>query len=207
MSSLQHYMYCPRQCALNYVEKVWVENYLTAAGRIIHEKTEDYFRETRKTVVHEFGVELASKEYGIFGQADVIEYHYGSPSRKELLYAFPIEYKRGKKKQDYSDEVQLCGQVLCLEEIISREIESAYLFYFSDRQKVTIEIDMHLRKITKECIHSVHELYRSGKLPPAVLKKGCNSCSMKNVCFPKTAGRGKSVHRYIGQKILYEEEE
>ena len=201
LSALQHYIFCPRQCALNYIEKVWVENYLTASGRILHEKTEEFFREKRKDIVHEFGVELSSKKYGLFGQADVIKYEFMSAKKNQLKNVSPIEYKRGKKKKDKSDDIQLCAQGLCLEEMTGLKIEKGFIFYFSDRTKIEVAFDEELREETKKCIENVHSLYFEGIVPKAEYKKGCESCSMKEVCFPKSAGRRKSVQRYIGQRL------
>jgi CRISPR-associated exonuclease Cas4 len=206
LSALQHYMFCPRQCALNYIENIWVENYLTAAGRILHNKTEDLIRESRKSIVHEFGVELASNKYKIFGQADVIEFEYIDEKHTTLIATFPIEYKRGKQKNDYSDEVQLCAQGLCIEEMLDTNVEYGFLFYFNDRKKIKINIDKEIRDLTKKCIKEVHELYKDGTLPSAYYSNSCNSCSMKEICFPNTAGRKKSVSRYIGQKTIYGED-
>ena len=201
LSALQHYVFCPRQCALNYIEKVWVENFLTAAGRLLHEKTEEYFREKRKNVVHEFGVELSSNQYGVFGQADVVRYEFKSENKKQLKNVSPIEYKRGKKKKDKSDEIQLCAQGFCLEEMTGLVIEYGYLFYFSDRKKIEIVLSEDLRALTTTCIEEIHRLYSDGIVPQAEYKPGCESCSMKDVCFPKSAGRSKSVQRYISQRL------
>jgi CRISPR-associated exonuclease Cas4 len=206
LSALQHFLFCPRQCSLNYVEKVWIENYLTAAGRILHHKTEDFFKESRKGIVHEFGVEIASSEFCVFGQVDVVEYHFDRDDRKKLVAVIPIEYKRGKEKKEKSDEVQLCAQGLCLEDMTKTPVNYGFLFYFSSRERKRIEFSKELKEITLDTINAVRSLYALGTNPPAEYKKGCNSCSMREMCFPKTAGRGKSVNRYIGQRAFIEED-
>ena len=38
ISALQHFVFCPRQCALIHLEQAWSENRFTAEGRIMHEK-------------------------------------------------------------------------------------------------------------------------------------------------------------------------
>lgn len=204
LSALQHYIFCPRQCALNYVEKVWIENYLTAAGRLLHKKTEEYFRETRSDTVLEFGPELYSKEFKLFGQADVVEYQYSSDKKENLRRIIPIEYKKGKIKDNDSDIVQLCGQALCLMEMSGLKIEYGYLFYFGTRSRVRVNFSKEIIDTTIECINSVHQLFIDNKTPDAVYSKSCNSCSMIDICWPKTLGRGKSVQRYLGQMIKEE---
>jgi len=205
LSALQHYIFCPRQCALNYVEKVWVENYLTAAGRMMHHKTEEYIKESRNDVILEYGVEIASLDQRVFGMADAVEYQYRTRKKEELLTAIPIEYKRGKAKSDESDTIQLCAQALCLEDMLSLHIEAGFLFYFSNREKIEIGFDCSLRAHTKSCIREVHSLFKTGNVPHANFTQQCKSCSMLDVCFPGSAGRGKSVRRYIGQRTDYEE--
>ena len=204
LSALQHYMFCHRQCALNYVEKVWIENYLTASGRLLHKKTEEYFKESRNNVVMEFGTELYSEEYKLFGQADVVEYHYDSDRKKRIKKIIPIEYKRGKAKNNHSDIVQLCGQALCLMEMSCQKIEYGYLFYFGTRSRIKINFSKEILNTTLECINSVHKLFLESKIPDAIYSKSCKNCSMINVCYPKTLGRGKSVQKYLGQMMKEE---
>jgi len=117
LSALQHYAFCPRQCALIYVEQVWTENRLNAEGRIMHERVHEEGSETRGDVRIERGVSLRSLEMGIIGKADVIEYHRQPDGTWQ---AFPVEYKRGKPKPDDSDKIQLCAQAMCLEEMPAR---------------------------------------------------------------------------------------
>ncbi len=208
LSALQHYIFCPRQCALNYVEKVWVENYLTASGRFLHKKTEEYFSESRNDIVLEFGMELFSEEYKVFGQADVVEFHYETAKKNKLIKIIPVEYKRGKEKDNYSDIVQLCGQALCLEKMSGMKVHYGYIFYFSPRKRTRIEFSELIIAETKKCIDSVHQLFSAAKSPNADYSKSCKACSMIEVCRPKTLGSGKSVARYFGQmkKIKMEEE-
>jgi CRISPR-associated exonuclease Cas4 len=186
---------------------MWVENYLTATGRLLHHKTEHYFRESRKNVILEYGVEIASKKHRLFGQADAVEYHYLSEQKKELVSVAPIEYKRGKAKADKSDDIQLCAQALCLEEMLALHINTGFLFYYSKREKCSIALDYDLRSKTEECIRAVHSLFSDIEIPRVEFAKGCKSCSMREVCFPNSAGRGKAVNRYIGQRIISKEAE
>jgi len=207
LSALQHYVFCPRQCALNYVEKVWVENYLTASGRILHQKTEEYFSESRKDIVIEFGIELYSKELKLFGKADAVEFHYETEEKKKLKRIVPVEYKRGKEKDNYSDIVQLCGQALCLEEMSGMKIPCGYMFYFAHRKRIRVDLSDIIISITRDCIDSVHKLFSADKLPDARYSKYCKSCSMLGLCRPKSIGAGKSVSRYFGQMKKLEEVE
>ena len=123
LSALQHFLFCPRQCALIHVEHVWVEDVRTAEGRLLHERVDAGGAERRPGVRIERGVALRSLALGVTGRADVVEYH----GRPPLPY--PVEYKRGKPKPHRADEVQLCAQAVCLEEMSGLSVPEGALFY------------------------------------------------------------------------------
>ena len=124
LSSLQHFMYCERQCALIHIEQIWSENVFTAEGRIMHDKADSNKFESRGNVRIDYSVPLRSLKLGLVGKADVVEFH----KHGDKWIPFPVEYKRGKPKIDDCDKVQLCAQAICLEEMLKVEIPEGALF-------------------------------------------------------------------------------
>ncbi len=198
LSALQHYAFCPRQCAVIHVEQVWTENRLTAEGRIMHEHVHDEGNESRGDVRIERGVSLRSLEMGLIGKADVIEYHR---QHNGTWQAFPVEYKRGKPKPDDSDKIQLCAQAMCLEEMLNVRIPTGALFYGKTRRRLDVAFDEALRQETQEAAQKTHELIESGKTPKPEYSKRCESCSLMAECMPKTIQKKRSVESYIKRML------
>jgi len=123
LAALQHYAFCPRQCALIHNEQAWAENYLTAQGRSLHERVDSGEPETRKGVRFERSVHVSAQRLGISGIIDMVEHDLASGRLK------PVEYKRGKPKPEPFDEIQLCAQALCLEEMTGQTIAEGALWY------------------------------------------------------------------------------
>ncbi len=198
LSALQHILFCERQCALIHVEQQWEENLFTAEGKIMHERVHEEGRESRGNIRIESGVSLRSLRLGLVGKADVIEYHKQSGDR---WHPFPVEYKRGKPKKDNCDSVQLCAQAMCLEEMLDVDIPTGALFYGKTRRRKDVAFNAALRQETENTAFRVHELLSSGITPTAQYEKKCDSCSLFDICMPKTAGDGKSVKQYLDKVI------
>lgn len=194
LSSLQHYIFCPRQCALIHVEQVWAENRFTAEGKIMHERVHEEGRESRGDLRIEHGVPLRSLRLGLSGMADVIEFHR---QPNGAWKTFPIEYKRGKPKPDDCDKVQLCAQAMCLEEMLQTEVLDGALFYGKTRHRLDVIFDAALRKETEETAQRVHDLIESGRTPTAAYMPKCDNCSINSLCLPKITGKVKSVKDYL----------
>ena len=128
ISGLQHLLFCERQCALIHLEQVWAENRLTVEGKNMHDRVHEREAESRPGIRIVRALRLRSLRLGLTGMADVVEFHLDSGVRSQGL-PFPVEYKRGKPKADYSDSVQLCAQAICLEEMLSCTIPAGALFY------------------------------------------------------------------------------
>jgi CRISPR-associated exonuclease Cas4 len=202
ISALQHLIFCERQCALIHIEKNWSENRFTAEGRVMHERVHEAASESRGDVRIVRGLRLRSLQLGLIGVADVVEFQRDDEGillsgRKERWQVFPVEYKRGKPKADRCDEVQLCAQAICLEEMLGCAISSAALFYGKPRRRKDIVLDAGLRLLTKETAARLHDLIRSGSTPPAVYDKKCQSCSLVSLCMPNTTNGCRSVRRYL----------
>ncbi|TIE14793.1 CRISPR-associated protein Cas4, partial [Legionella pneumophila] len=60
VSAIQHYAYCPRQCALIHIEQVWSENFWTAEGRALHARVDAGGSEQRGNLRSERGVMVIS---------------------------------------------------------------------------------------------------------------------------------------------------
>lgn len=190
LSALQHYLYCPRQCALIHLEQVWVENRYTAEGRVLHERADskEAIKQGRVRTVRT--LPIASARLGLSGQADVVEFH-------EDGTVFPVEYKRGRPKANRCDEVQLCAQALCLEEMLSVPVESGALFYGEKRRRKVVAFDRQLRELTETTIFQVHFLLEGGATPPAEYGKKCEQCSLRAACLPQSCTAGRSVRKYL----------
>ncbi|MGE4402372.1 MAG: CRISPR-associated protein Cas4 [Desulfobulbus sp.] len=197
ISALQHYLFCRRQCALIHIEQQWLENRLTAEGRILHERVHGGGRESRRTLRVEFDVPIRSLRLGVIGRADIVEFH-----RQEngLWRPLPVEYKRGRPKKDDSDRVQLCAQGICLEEMLECAVPEGALYYGEKKRRTAVAFDTGLREKTAQTAAAVHDLLAKGKTPPSQYDKRCESCSFMPVCLPKVATR-KQVGKYL-QKMV-----
>lgn len=198
ISALQHYIFCPRQCGLIHIDDVWQDNLFTVRGEILHEKVDTDTYETRGDVKTVRGLRIHSYKYGLVGRCDVVEFKQTAKG-KEVL---PVEFKAGEPKDDISDKVQLCAQVLCLEEMLNVEISKAAFFYGKIRRRQVIDITNELREQTIEIINDVRSLVESRKIPVIEYSSKCRNCSLIDVCQPK-AMNNKKLKKYIQE--LYQQ--
>lgn len=206
LSGLQHFCFCRRQWALIHIENQWAENFFTVDGNILHEKAHDpSFRESRGNHIVIRGLAIHSVRLGISGQCDVVEFQHSSdgvqiPNREGVWRPYPIEYKRGKPKEGDADVLQLCGQALCLEEMLCCTIPSGALYYGEIRRRVPVSFTPELRSQVESCLMEMHQLYQRGYTPKVKPHKGCNACSLKEICLPKML-RSKSVSDYLDDRM------
>ena len=201
LSGLQHLLFCERQCALIHIEQAWAENVLTAEGRIMHERVHKEGRESRGDVRIEYAMPLRSLRLGLIAKADVVEFHRNTECPDNIWQPFPVEYKRGKPKKDNYDKVQLCGQAMCLEEMLGVEIPAGALFYGKTRRRQDVDFDIVLRRETEDAAKRFHELVDSGHTPKPVYKKKCGNCSMYDLCMPKIVEKARSINSYLVDAI------
>ncbi len=187
ISALQHYAYCPRQCALIHLEQSWAENRFTAQGRIVHQRVDSKKAETRHGLRVERSVEVRSEKYNLSGKLDALEIDIDSG---ELC---PVEYKRGKPKLHDWDRIQLCAQALCLEEMRNTRIEVAALWYWETRRRDPVSIDDQLRALTINTIEAVRLQFESGMTPAAVKTPRCRACSLNELCSPDLSASDHSA--------------
>jgi len=200
LSALQHYLFCPRQCALIHVEQVWAENALTAEGNILHEATAVAGHEVRRGVRVATAMPLASRALDVSGIADLVELHPRDTGNGWQPY--PVEYKRGKPKAHRADEVQLCAQAICLEEMFGTTIAEGALFYGTNRRRMAVAIDDELRKLTHNVAAAARRMIDDGATPPPVYKRQtCAKCSLAELCRPKRLERKGSVAAWLHRRI------
>ena len=197
LSGLQHLAFCERQWALIHIEQQWEENRFTAAGRVLHETVDEGPDESRRGVRIVRSLPLRSLRLGLTGKADVVEFPlkgFGPP--------LPVEYKRGKPKTNLCDEIQLCAQALCLEEMLGTAILNGALYYGRPRRRTPVEFTPELRAETERLSRRMQLLYTAGLTPSACYeKKKCDNCSLLEVCRPKQLGRPNRASSYLSQAI------
>lgn len=210
LSGIQHMAFCERQWALIHVERLWRENQRTVEGRHLHERAHD------PTIITatEDGLAvraqpIVSYTLGLYGVADVVEFHrdptgIALPGNDGLWLPRPVEYKRGRPKKDDRDEVQLCAQAICLEEMMQVIIEAADLYYGQPRRRVHILLDQSLRERVRELSEKMHRLFAEGVTPEAEPGKPCSLCSLAEVCMPKLTLKRRSVENYIRANLAAE---
>lgn len=202
LSALQHFAFCRRQWGLIFLERQWAENARTAEGQVFHETAHHGPEsEARGDLLILRGLRVASPSLRLGGICDVVEFHR-SPSgvslagREGLWLPYPVEYKKGSDQTKESDEVQLCGQALCLEEMLCCQIPEGSLFYGETRRRTRVAFDETLRQRTLDLLHELLGYMDRGYTPGAKLHKGCNACSLRDICLPKLS-RAPSVADYI----------
>lgn len=195
ISALQHMLYCPRQCALIHVEQQWAENRLTAEGRVMHERAHEGGHEVRSGTRIARNVAVRSVHLGIAGFADIVEIRPdGSP--------YPVEYKRGRPKAHRADEVQLCAQAMCLEEMLEVPVPEGALFYGRNRRRKTVKLDTNLRLLTERIAADTRRMLSDHRTPaPEYEARKCNACSLQNLCQPQQPQATDAVARWLMSEI------
>lgn len=182
LSALQHAVYCLRQAALIHLERVWAENRFTAEGQVLHAVADKGGARKARGLRRVMALAVASKRLNIAGVADMIEFH-PAPGGAEMPY--PVEYKRGKAKLHRADEVQLCAQALCLEEMTGVGVPEGALFYAETKRRVVVPFDAGLRALTEQTVAELAAVFSSGVTPPPTLKRErCRACSLLELCRP-----------------------
>lgn len=199
ISGIQHFIFCKRQWALIHIEQLWNDNLRTIEGEIVHEKCHDEtFTETRKDLLVCRGMKIFSNKLKVSGQSDVVEFRKSKTGvnlfgHEGLWQPCPIEYKRGHPKEDLSDILQLCTQVICLEEMFCCDIAEGYLFYHENHRREKVVVTKELRQQVFDIFEEMNAYYNRGYTPKAKYNKKCRNCSMKDLCLPKI-----SKHRSVG---------
>lgn len=206
LSGIQHFAFCRRQWAMIHIEQQWDDNYRTTAGELMHKKAhEEGSFERRGNLLIVRGLRISSRELGLSGQCDVVEFRqdekgielFGYDSRWKPV---PVEYKHGTPKENNADELQLCAQAMCLEEMFQTDIPEGYLYYGENRRRSHVELTEVLRGEVKKVSKEMHELFQRGYTPSVKPSKRCRACSLENLCVPKLQ-KAVAVRSYIEQNI------
>lgn len=177
ISALEHYVYCPRQCALIHIEQTYEENEYTLRGKSLHEQVDIPRTVSEEGLVSHSALPLWSVRLGLIGRADlVLFYPNGTP--------YPIEYKSGRKKVKYHDDVQLCAQAMCLEEMLELSVPEGSIYYHSSRRRRPVSFTPELRQLTEQTIVAVRDLLQQKAIPPPANDARCNGCSLIHICMP-----------------------
>lgn len=196
LSGLQHLIFCERQAALIHVERVWAEDVATAEGRVLHERADLPGANRVRGVRVERAVTLRSDRLGLLGRADAVEYH-ADPTAPAGRRPFPVEYKRGRAKHQLADQVQLCAQALCLEEMHGTSVPRGALFYGQSHRRVAVEFGDELRHRTEDAARRLHDLVRQGVVPRAEPGPKCRTCSLESVCQPWAMADAERARVYL----------
>ena len=180
ISALEHYSYCPRQCALIHVEQTFDENLYTLRGRAVHERVDEPVGEFQEGVRVERALPLWSKRLGLIGKADVVEFHGARP--------FPVEYKHGSKREREHDDLQVCAQAICLEEMTGKSVPRGAIFYHSSRRRREVEFTEALCSEVEKATDAIRKLMAGKTLPPPVNDSRCRHCSLKESGMPVVVG-------------------
>lgn len=183
------------------MEHQWAENYRTVDGSILHEKAHDGGTESRGDLLIVRAMRIHSTVLGVSGECDVVEFHRSEngvalQGRDGLWSPFPVEYKRGKPKPHDADELQLCAQAMCLEEMLCCQISDGALFYGEPRRRTPVEFTDELRQRVRDSLAEMHDYLRRGCTPKVKPQKGCSACSLKELCLPELM-KAKSVSGYL----------
>lgn len=206
LSGIQHFAFCRRQWALIHVEQQWAENYQTTSGELMHKKAHDEASfEKRGDLLLVRGLRIASRELGLSGQCDVVEFHKDPEGislfgYEEKWHPVPVEYKHGLPKENNADELQLCAQAICLEEMFQTRISEGYLFYGENRRRTHVSFTDELRQTVRKTSEEMHELFHRGYTPKVRYSKHCKACSLLDLCMPKIQNK-ENVRDYIIQNI------
>lgn len=177
ISALQHHSYCPRQCALIHVEKVFDENIYTLRGQRVHERAHDSAGSLEDGVRVERGLSLFSDRLGLIGRSDIVEFRTGEAP-------YPVEYKSGPRRGSTHDDIQLCAQAMCLEEMLGCGVPRGAVYHHASRRRREVVFDDELRSLTEETVHAVRRLLATSIVPPPVADARCPKCSLYDACMP-----------------------
>lgn len=199
LSALQHYSYCPRQCALIHQEQSFAENVYTLRGQRVHEKVDEPDTRCEDGVRVEQALPLFCDRLGLVGKADIVEFLPDGTPR-------PVEYKHGPRKAKEHDDIQVAAQALCLEEMTGKSVAEGVVYHHSSRRRRTVAITPQLRAQVESLAEAVRKLMQGGKLPPPTDQPElCRACSLADICQPEMVGARRQLEALAG--TLFEPDE
>ena len=185
ISALEHFSYCPRQCALIHLEQTYDENIFTLRGSLLHERVHEEEQELQDGVRVERALPLWNDRLGLIGKADVVEFHGETP--------YPVEYKHGPRRRWGHAEIQVCAQAMCLEEMLGRPAPRGAIYFHGSRRRTEVVFDESLRAQVVATIQAVRAMLAAGKVPPPANDARCRHCSLQDSCLPEVTGEPERV--------------
>lgn len=182
ISALQHWSYCPRQCALIHQEQAFAENVYTLRGQAVHERVDMPGFESRAGVRTERALPIWCERLGLIGKADVVEFDSsGAP--------YPVEYKHGRASIDpikrHHDDLQLAAQALCLEEMLNVTIAEGAIFQASSKKRRIVVLTPQLKAEVASITTAIREMLLAEAMPPPTTDlPRCDKCSLIDLCQP-----------------------
>lgn len=198
LSALQHWSYCPRQCALIHLEQAFDENVHTMRGNAAHERVDDPGFETFEGVRSERALPVWSDRLGLVGKCDVVEFHPDG-------HIYPVEYKHGRKKPQAHDDLQLAAQALCLEEMFGKSISNGAIYHHTSRRRREVTLTTALKQQVEDTVAAIRAMLNSGKLPPPANDQRCKECSLNDICQPQAMAH--STQHTALEQTLYDPED
>lgn len=178
LSALQHYSYCPRQCALIHQEQTFTENVFTIRGRHVHERVDKPDTRIEQGVQIQTAVPLIHERLGLIGKADAVE-------RRMDGTLCPVEYKHGPRRQKQHDDIQVAAQAMCLEEMTNQRIDEGVIYHHASHRRRIVPITRDLRNEVEKMATAVHALFRAAVMPPPASNTDlCSGCSLVEACQP-----------------------
>ncbi|HEY9801803.1 MAG TPA: CRISPR-associated protein Cas4 [Leptolyngbyaceae cyanobacterium] len=177
IAALNQYNYCPHRCWRMFCAGEFIDNQYTIEGTSLHERVHTVGEGSREEIWQIRAIWLKSDKYKLIGKSDLIESDNGE--------WYPVEYKRGSKGEWDNDEMQVCAQALCLEEMTGQSITTGYIYYAHSHQRQRVEISPELRQSAIATIEAVQTLLFTGAMPQAVKTKRCEGCSLYSSCLPQ----------------------
>ena len=193
ISALNHLLYCERRAALVHVDGVWIENVHTTAGSIVHERVDSAEETNRPGIRVMRALALRSERLGLYGVADVVEFH----PRSGREQPYPVEYKRGTRRRWSNADVQLAAQAMALEEMMGVAVPEGAVFHAKTQRRRTVRINVALRAQTTAAAARLHELVSTRTVPPPVLNAHCAECSLRPACNPEATLPTGSLARAV----------
>lgn len=187
VSAIEHYSYCPRQCALIHLEQTFDENLYTLRGRAVHETVHEESSEMLEGAVYERALPIWSERLSLTGKADLVEFHDGTP--------YPVEYKSGRSRAGEHEALQLCVQAVCLEDMFGCRVDRGAIFWHASRKRNEVVFMAQLRKKVEEVVFLARRMLADRVVPGPVNDARCKLCSLKDSCLPKVTGSGAGIQR------------
>ncbi len=197
ISAIQHFSYCPRQAALIHLEMVWDENLYTIRGRHVHESVDDPGFEQVDGVRLERALPLWSRRWGLVGRADLVEFHGDTP--------YPVDFKHGPRRRKEHDDLQLCAQAVCLEDMTGLAVPRGAIYHASSRRRREVLLDQDLRRRLAEILTDLRRWWQEQKLPPPPNDKRCRHCSLQASCLPRALAEPQRLERLAARAFHRED--